>query len=226
MVADCTNDGARRGYAKFDRERLAAAPPGDLRALLGDGQLAVTVDQDQLQTAYQGLVELDGASLTDCMLSYFRQSEQIKTGLRVAVERVGEGTGRRWRAGAIMVQGLPDALPNGETALQAEEDWRRTMLLLGTVTEDELLDPGLTPDRLLLRLFHQEGVRVFAPLGLSFACRCSRARVETMLRRFPPDDLLEMKQDDGELVVTCEFCNERYSFSDADLALLQPRARH
>ncbi len=124
------------------------------------------------------------------------------------------------------MQCLPDQLPSGEAALQAEEDWRRTMLLLGTVTSAELIAPDLTPDRLLLRLFHEEGVRVFTPLELSFACRCSRTRVETMLRRFPPEDFEDMKQADGGLVVTCEFCNERYGFNDAELAQLQPRLRH
>jgi molecular chaperone Hsp33 len=101
-----------------------------------------------------------------------------------------------------------------------EDDWRRTMLLLGTATEAELVDPDLAPERLLLRLFHQEGVRVFEPLDLSFGCRCSRERVEVVLRRFPPDDLEDMKVDDGQLVVTCEFCNTTFRFDEAELARL------
>jgi molecular chaperone Hsp33 len=226
MVADCTNDGAMRGYAKFDRGQIAAAAAETVPALLGAGQLAVTVDQDQQSTAYQGLVELNGDSLTDCMLSYFRQSEQIRTGLRIAVDRIAAANGAHWRAGAIMVQSLPDPEQSGSLAQRAEEDWRRTMLLLGTVTPAELLDPDLAPDRLLLRLFHEEGVRVFAPLDLSFACRCSRGRVEAMLRRFPPGELAAMKQADGALIVTCEFCNERFSFEDADLAALRIRITH
>ena len=101
-----------------------------------------------------------------------------------------------------------------------EEDWRRTMLLLGTATEDELVDPHLAPERLLLRLFHDEGVRVFQPLDLSFGCRCSRQRVELMLRRFPPVDLEDMKEADGRLVVTCEFCKAAYRFEETELARL------
>ena len=101
-----------------------------------------------------------------------------------------------------------------------EDDWRRTMLLLGTATEAELVDPHLAPERLLLRLFHEEGVRVFEPLDLSFGCRCSRERVEVVLRRFPPDELEDMKEADGQLVVTCEFCNTAFRFDEAELARL------
>jgi molecular chaperone Hsp33 len=94
------------------------------------------------------------------------------------------------------------------------------MLLLGTATEAELVDPHLPPERLLLHLFHEEGVRVFRPLGLRFGCRCSRERVEAMLRRFPEHDLDDMKDDQGDVVVTCQFCNIDFRFDDAQLARL------
>jgi molecular chaperone Hsp33 len=225
MIADCTNDGAMRGYAKFDAARVAAAPQANLRDLLGDGQLVLTVDQSEDGQAYQGIVELDGDSLTECMQAYFRQSEQLKTGLKIAVDRVEEGRERRWRAGGIMVQRLAEQVAEGHEA-QMEEDWRRTMLLLGSATEGELVDPHLAPERLLLRLFHEEGVRVFQPLGLCFRCRCSRRRVEVMLRRFPADDLDDMKQADGDLVVTCEFCNSAFRFGETELARLHEGVRH
>jgi molecular chaperone Hsp33 len=225
MIADCTNDGAMRGYAKFDPARVAAAPQANLRDLLGDGQLVLTVDQSEDGQAYQGIVELSGDTLTECMQAYFRQSEQLKTGLKIAVDRVEERRGRRWRAGGIMVQRLAEQVAEGREA-QMEEDWRRTMLLLGSATEGELVDPHLAPERLLLRLFHEEGVRVFQPLDLCFRCRCSRQRVEVMLRRFPPDDLEDMKQADGHLVVTCEFCNTAFRFGEAELACLHQGVRH
>jgi molecular chaperone Hsp33 len=120
---------------------------------------------------------------------------------------------------------LPDAAPEGDEQ-QALEDWRRTMLLLGTVTDKELTDPNLSPERLLLRLFHEEGVRVFEPQPLAFRCRCSRERVETLLRQFPAEDIEEMKQEDGELSVRCEFCNEAYHFSEEALLDLLDRTRH
>jgi molecular chaperone Hsp33 len=217
MIADCTNAGAMRGYAKFDAARVAALPRATARDLLGDGQLALTVDQREEGQAYQGIVELQGTTLTECMQAYFRQSEQLKTGLKVAVERVADHDRQRWRAGGIMVQRVAEQIPD-EREEQMEDDWRRTMLLLGTATDAELVDPHLAPERLLLRLFHQEGVRVFEPLDLSFGCRCSRERVEVVLRRFPPDDLEDMKEADGQLVVTCEFCNTTYRFDEAGLA--------
>ena len=224
MIADCTNDGAMRGYAKFDQARLAAAPATDVPTLFGEGQLALTVDQNHAGTTYQGLVELNGATLTDCMQTYFRQSEQVKTGLRIAVDQITDGATRRWRAGGIMVQRLPEQVLADEA--QAEEDWRRTMLLLGTATDAELVDPHLPPEHLLLRLFHEEGVRVFQKLPLTFGCRCSRERVEALLRSFPADELDDMRQDDGDLVVTCEFCNEGFHFEEAELARLHESTHH
>jgi molecular chaperone Hsp33 len=229
MIADCTNDGAMRGYAKFDAGGVAAASGAGVPDLLGEGHLALTVDQSEAGQTYQGIVELTGATLTECMQTYFRQSEQVRTGIEVAVERVVDRVGDRdqwrWRAGGIMVQRLPEQVALGREE-QMEEDWRRTMLLLGTATEAELVDPHLAPERLLLRLFHEEGVRVFRPLGLSFGCRCSRARVEAMLRRFPPAELDDMKEADGRLVVTCEFCSATYRFDEAELASLHADSRH
>ena len=225
MVADCTDEGAMRGYAKFDPNAVAAAGNQSVPALLGDGHFAVTVDQVNQATAYQGLVELDGETLTDCMQKYFRQSEQVKTGMKIAVEQMPASTGPTWRAGAVMVQCLPEenAQDDGNKAL---EDWRRTMLLLGTVKDAELVDPDLSPETLLLRLFHEEGVRVFDPQPLSFRCRCSRERVETLLRQFSDSDIEDMKQEDGTLEVTCEFCNETYHFEESAVATVLGTTRH
>ncbi len=225
MVADCTDEGAMRGYAKFDADAIAAAGEETVPALLGEGHFAVTVDQLDQATAYQGLVELDGETLTDCMQKYFRQSEQVKTGMKVAVEQMNASKGPTWRAGAVMVQCLPDEDLDGDGD-KALEDWRRTMLLLGTVKDTELVDPDLSPESLLLRLFHEEGVRVFDPQPLSFRCRCSRERVETLLRQFKTTDIEDMKQDDGALEVTCEFCNESYRFEEAAVASVLGTTRH
>jgi molecular chaperone Hsp33 len=219
MLADCTNEGAMRGYARYDDARVAAASGTDVATLLGNGRLAFTVDQNQLGQAYQGIVELSGATLTECMQTYFRQSEQLKTGLKIAVDRIAGSERARWRAGGIMIQRLADEARDSSEE-QALEDWRRTMLLLGTATAAELVDPHLPPERLLLHLFHEEGVRVFTPLGLRFGCRCSRERVEAMLRRFPEHDLDDMKDDQGDVVVTCQFCNVDFRFDDAQLARL------
>jgi molecular chaperone Hsp33 len=223
MLADCTNDGAMRGYARYDEVRVAEAFGTDVETLLGNGRLAFTVDQNQLGQAYQGIVELSGPTLTDCMQTYFRQSEQLKTGLKIAVDRIADRDGARWRAGGIMIQRLAEETRDASSEEQALEDWRRTMLLLHTATGAELVDPHLPPERLLLHLFHEEGVRVFRPLGLRFGCRCSRERVETMLRRFPEHELDDMKDDQGDVVVTCQFCNVDFRFDDAQLARLHGR---
>jgi molecular chaperone Hsp33 len=185
MIADCTNEGVMRGYARYDDARVALAADADGFALLGQGQLAFTVDQYQAGQTYQGIVELSGGTLTDCMQAYFRQSEQLRTGLKIAVERVASAGGA-WRAGGVMIQRLAE--PTGDED-ELEEDWRRTMLLLATTTDAELVDPQLPPERLLLRLFHEEGVRLFTPQALRFGCRCTRERVTKMLRSFAERDL-------------------------------------
>ena len=221
LLADYTHDGAMRGYARFDPERIDAG--SGIAALLGDGRLALTVDQGDAGAAYQSIVELSGASLTECMQTYFRQSEQLKTGLKIAVGRVAENGTWRWRGGGLMVQRLADQ-PVDDDAHQ--EDWHRTMLLLGTATDAELLDAGLPADDLLYRLFHEEGVRVFAPQDLRFGCRCTRERVEKLLQSFPDAEVEEMRQDDGLLVVTCQFCNAGFRFDEAQLARLHARGAH
>jgi molecular chaperone Hsp33 len=220
LLADYTHDGAMRGYARFDAERIDAG--SGMAALLGDGRLALTVDQGDAGAAYQSIVELTGISLTECMQTYFRQSEQLKTGLKIAVGRVAESGAWRWRGGGLMVQRLADQPVNDEH----QEDWHRTMLLLGTATDAELLDPGLPADALLYRLFHEEGVRVFAPQDLRFGCRCTRERVEKLLRSFPDAEVEEMRQDDGLLVVTCQFCNAGFRFDEAQLARLHASGAH
>jgi molecular chaperone Hsp33 len=220
LLADYTHDGTMRGYARFDAERIEA---GSGVALLGDGRLALTVDQGDAGAAYQSIVELTGASLTECMQTYFRQSEQLKTGLTIAVGRVAENGTWRWRGGGLMVQRLADQ-PADDDELQ--EDWHRTMLLLGTATDVELLDPALPADTLLYRLFHEEGVRVFAPQDLRFGCRCTRERVEKLLQSFPDAEVEEMRQDDGLVVVTCQFCNAGFRFDEAQLARLHARGAH
>ena len=124
--------------------------------------------------------------------------------------------------GGLLLQKLPDDLtPDGydRGAEDEEEDrWRRAVVLMATATATELVDSGLPATRLLFRLFHEDGVRVFEPRGLRRGCRCSRARIERVLRSFSAAELADLKADSGAFEVTCEFCCARYSFSDADLA--------
>ena len=215
MVSDMTSKGHLRGYAGFDAERLAAAEANaGVAELLGQGHLAYTVDQGPDMERYQGIVALRGATLADCLQHYFLLSEQIQTGLMV----VSGNSGGSWRAAGLILQRLPEE-PAGRAAAAAPDDdaWRRAMVLQASCTEAELLDPGLPVDTLLYRLFHQEGVRVFRRRPLAARCRCARARLEATLRSLPRAEIKDLRVD-GEVVVTCEYCNRRYRFDDAALA--------
>src|SRR5579885_249729 len=221
MVADVTTSGALRGYAQFDLEKLERASAaaqasgndllGSVPRLLGGGYLALTVDQGEHTDRYQGIVELNGATLAHCIHHYFRQSEQVEAGLKVAVARVPEKSGAaRWRAGCLMIERLPI---EDELQRDAEDEgWRRAMILMSSSTSQELVDPALPPEALLYRLFHEDGVRAYRKRPLVARCRCSRDRVETVLRALGPEDLAAMKVD-GRILVTCEFCRAVYDLA-------------
>jgi len=211
MVADVTSGGDIRGYARFDRERLAAAPATGVSGLLGQGHLAFTVDQGEHTERYQGIVALAGESLAECVTHYFRQSEQLQTGIKLAVGRQGG----HWRGAGLMLQRMPDP-SHAAPASDREDDWRRAMILMDSATDAELLDPALPSNDLLFRLFHEDGVRVWAPSALRAKCRCSRDRVAGALAGIPRSELDDLKVD-GHVSVTCEFCNRTYRFDDADL---------
>lgn len=220
LVSDVTTDGELRGYAEFKKDRLAAVfgAGGDVSRdparVLGKGHLALTVDLGENTEQYQGIVELQDGDLTESVQHYFRQSEQLKTGLKIAVGRGDNG----WRAGGLLLQQMPEdqrdaiALGSGE-----EDDWRRSQVLMSSCTDQELLDPALPANDLLYRLFHEERVRVHEPRPVTLGCRCSVERIERILRSLDQAELADLKTDEGLVVVTCQFCNIGYSFTDADL---------
>ena len=212
LVADFVSPGGVRGYARFDRARVAAMTSPSQAELLGKGYLAMTVDQGQDMERYQGIVPLGGSDLATAAHVYFTQSEQIPTRLRLAAgPLLTRGSGAaRWRAGAIMVQHLP---PGGAIGQPAEpDDWIKARLLFDTAEAHEMLDPTLSPERLLYRLYHEDGVTVYPSTPLSRHCACSAATVATMLRGFPPEDRADMIEN-GRITVTCEFCSSVYSFA-------------
>ena len=222
LVADYQVPGGLRGYARFSPERIAALPPDG--RLLGEGHLAMTIDRGLGTERYQGVVPLEGESLTEAADTYFRQSEQLPTFIKLAVARhyrAGSAGVRpwTWRAGGLLVQRLTreGGRSVAREAAFAEEDWTRAKALAETVEDHELLDPTLPPDRLLYRLFHEEQVRAFRAIPLESYCSCSRERVEELLRRFSAEELVDMVVD-GEVWVTCEFCNSRYQFDPASFA--------
>lgn len=233
LVVHYNTPGHLRGYASYNREDVAHAANGGAKPMLGKGHLAMTIDPGAGMDRYQGIVALAGSTLVDAAHEYFDQSEQIPTFIRIAVARHYTGAHGAtpghwsWRAGGLMVQKLTaeGGRPRGDEVLpptDAEEDddgWRRAQALAATVQDHELLDPTLSPERLLYRLFHEE-VRAFDPAPIDSKCNCSRKRVEDMLSSFSPDELEGMA--DGDVItVTCEFCNTHYHL-DAD-KYLEPK---
>src|SRR5215213_937081 len=219
IVADVSTEGAVRGYAQYDRERLPELRPGNpsVPDLIGSGYIAFTVDQGEHTERYQGIVELAGATLAECAQHYFRQSEQIQAGIKLSVARAGENGA--WRAGGLMLQRVPPEGGYKVIADDVEDGWRRAMVLMSSATPDELVDPELSPRRLLFRLFHEDGVRVFETHPVEARCRCSRERIVRILRSLSRDDIEEMRSE-PVTTVTCEFCNTRYEFTADDLAPL------
>ncbi|MDE0780589.1 MAG: Hsp33 family molecular chaperone HslO [Alphaproteobacteria bacterium] len=215
LLADIqTLDGGERyvvrGYANYDAEAVEGR--SGVRALLGKGYLALTVDQGAHTDRYQGMVELVGDTLAECAQHYFRQSQQMDAAIMVSAGRVGDGLDAAWRAGGIMVQRIADD-PNMHLTPDDEADtWRRAMMLMATGTDSEILNPALTAERYLFRLFHEEGVRVTPVRPVTRGCRCSEDRVFNVLCQLPREDLYDLAED-GLLKVTCEFCNETYNFA-------------
>ncbi len=239
LVVDYATPGRVRACARFDAERVAeaiAAGKADTSDLLGAGHLAMTIDQGPDMSRYQGLVALDGKSFEDAAHEYFLRSEQIPTRVRLAVgeEMIAASGGalQRWRAGGLLVQFLPKAqerarqpdldpgdAPAGHaiSAVSADDAWVESQSLVATVEDVELIDPTLSTERLVYRLFHERGVRVFRDTEVSAGCSCSRDTVANMLRSFSQDDRDHMVEN-GKITVKCEFCSSSYEFEPDALA--------
>ena len=225
LLADCTDAGAVRGYARVDSERfraaLEAAPEGgrgdgpDAGALLGQGYLAFSCDQGPDTERYQGIVAIEGGELAEMAGHYFRTSEQLRTHLHLACARTAQG----WRAAALILERVAagGGTDPGLDAEAAEEAWRTALALAGTLTDDEMLDDGLSAAEVLRRLFHAEGLALGRPRALAYGCRCSRARLAEVLAGFGDRDLDHMAQDDGAITMTCEFCNLDFRFPRAEV---------
>lgn len=227
LVTDLTTDGALRGYAQFDSWKLAVAlgagnteaPEGYVPKLFGHGRLTFTVDQGQHTQRYQGVVPLEGPTLADCAHTYFRQSEQLPTGIKIAAKRTATDDTAHWRAASLMVQQMPefDAGRVDVDREQREDDWRRAVILMASATDAEMLDPGLPAETLLYRLFHQEKARLFERRPFVARCRCSRDRIDRVLRSIKREELDDLRDATGKVAVKCEFCSTEYAYDDTDL---------
>jgi len=199
--------GELRGYVRHDAERLADAGPNpSLFALFGQGYLAITFDQPATDERYQGIVPLEGNSLAEAAQSYFSQSEQIPSLVRLAVKR-HDGA---WTGGGLLLQHLPEG-EEGRERLHTRldhPDWPHVAILGGSVKPDELTDPELPLDELLWRLFHEEPeVRILDPLPLTRGCRCDPDYVRSVIARFPETEREAMVGEDGMIRVDCAFCS-------------------
>jgi molecular chaperone Hsp33 len=234
VIVDFEAPDRLRALARFDAARVAEAMAARETgaALMGHGHLALTIDSGPDSSRYQGVVELDGEGFEEAAHRYFRQSEQIPTLVRLAVAENITGAGSNWRAGGLLAQFLPDSperrriadLAPGDAPAGAatpepppEDDaWNEAKALAATVEDHELVDPTLSSERLLYRLFHERGVRVFDAEPVRHQCRCSRERMAGMLRSFSPEERREMIGDDGLIGVTCEFCSRHHAFEPAE----------
>lgn len=241
MVVDMQAPGDYRATAKFDADRVAeleAAGDVDAGTLLGTGTLALTIDQGQYMNRYQGYVALDGGSLEDAAHDYFARSEQIPTRIRLAVTEMmtrsdnGQPS-HSWQASGMMVQFLPHSserivhkdLPAGGVAddeylaSQPEDDdaWMEAQALVDTLDDNELADPDLSAERLLFRLFHERGVRVYDPMAVQDKCSCNAEKVGGVLAQLSQEELTESIADSGKIEVKCEFCARSYGFDPKEL---------
>jgi molecular chaperone Hsp33 len=238
LVADFEAPDRIRACARFDEEKIEAlmrAGDPSLTALLGEGHFAMTIDQGG-QNRYQGIVVLQGNSFEDIADKYFMQSEQIPTLVRIAVGETmtpsGSGYKSAWRSGGFLVQFLPESperqrmadLPPGDAPknwaheeFEDDDAWVNAKTLSQTLEDAELIDPELSPEQLLYRLFHEEGVKVFDPQRITEFCRCSNEGIAQMLRQFSAEDRAHMVKD-NYIHVICEFCSRQYDFTASDIA--------
>jgi molecular chaperone Hsp33 len=210
--------GQLRGYIRHDAERLAEAGPNPtLFSLFGRGYLAITFDQPASDERYQGIVPLEGESLAQAAETYFTQSEQIPSIVRLAAHKSEQG----WVAGGLLFQHLPEG-EEGRDRLHTRLDhpeWGHVAVLAGSVKDEELTDPGLPLDDLVWRLFHdEEEVRTLEPVALSRGCRCDPDYVKSVIARFPPEERAAMVGDDGFIRVDCAFCATDFPIALEDVA--------
>lgn len=237
LVCDFTAPDNVRAYARFHQKKLdEAVAAGHIapQELLGNGVLAFTIDQGMHMQRYQGLVALEGETIEDIAGVYFRQSEQIPTRVRISAaelyDRDEDGRPRhRWRAGGLVAQFLPESpermrqpdLPGGDgdqgDGRHVEDDhWAEARTMVETIDADELTDPLVGTERLLFRLFHERGVRVFRPQEVKDNCSCSRAKIKDVLEGFTAQEI-DDSVEDGKIGVTCEFCSTHYEFNRTEI---------
>jgi len=218
MVVDITHTGEIRACAQFDKEKILILPLSTklIYPILGTGYMAFTIDQNNSDDRYQGIVELKGSTLGECLHHFFRQSDQLETGLIVFTNPENINTAD-YLAATLIIQRMPVIQAPSFAKIESENDaWLRSLSLMGTATSQELLSSGLSAEDVLFRLFWEESIRIFEKRFFMAKCRCSEERIIQMLKTFPVADMKEMIKD-GKIFVTCEFCNQSYTFVPQEL---------
>lgn len=225
LVVDAAFGGQLRGFAEVGegaRERIVALGEAPALADLfgADAYLAITLDPGENMQRYQGVVALEGTSITDAIVHYFTHSQQVEVLFKLAVTNLAN----HWLAGGLMIERLPEAEPSADGIKEAlsqeiaEEGWRYARAIAETLNADELTDPLLDAQSLLYRLYHEEGVWVHDAQPLSTGCRCSRERIHGILLSMPDTDRADMIVD-GAASVHCQFCNTTEQFTPQELGL-------
>ncbi|MEL0292731.1 MAG: Hsp33 family molecular chaperone HslO [Alphaproteobacteria bacterium] len=218
LFADMTSDGHLRGYSAFDADAgapvaddLVMSTPADVPALLGSGYIAFTVDEEKTGGRYQGIVDLEGATLSDAATRWFANSEQLDTAV-MAAEHCSDGV---WQARAIMLQRI--AAEGGDASSQADREqsddaWHTARTLMESLRRDELVDPLLGPDALIFRLFNSMEPHVAPSRDVIDQCRCSPQRVQTMLTQLDRAEIVDLADDEDKIEIICEFCKTTRRF--------------
>lgn len=220
-----------RAYASYDKERID--PDGVAFDQVGSGYFAILIDQGAGTVPYQGITPLAGGSLAASAQTYFAQSEQLPTRFALSFGKSqNPGEDLHWRAGGVMLQQMPEASleaqggGSGEDGLlvaddildgDAAEDWNHVNILLDSAEDIELIGPNVQPTDLLIRLFHQDGPRVFDAQPVEFGCTCSSAKVRQTLSIYSARDIGHMTTDTGIVTADCQFCGAHYEFDPKTL---------
>lgn len=197
LVVECTHDKNLRGMAHYADD----IQPGTLPELVGDGRLAITLEPQDSSERYQSIVELSGNTLAEAIDDYLCRSEQLDTRIWLAVSET--------RTAGLLIQKLP-----ANQSAEEQEGWNRVEQLSATITSEELLN--LDAQQVIRRLYHEEDVRVFEPEPVCFRCSCNKTRVANMLRQLGIDEIHNILEEEQSIDVTCEFCNQQYSFDAVD----------
>ena len=205
ILCDVNSEGDIRGCATYDKDKLKLGKQS--KSLIGDGHMVFIVDQGEANRRYDGMVEIRNGSILETVQHYFNQSEQIPTGIRIALDLKKRRKKSFCRAGAIILQKLPDE----QESTNFEDDWRRIMMLLESCKNEEILDLALPLENLLYRLFNEDGIIAYESKHIRQKCRCTREKIDKILNSMDKDERLELVEN-GIISATCEFCGTRFDF--------------